>query len=140
MPPLSESFSRIGYQVFPTVEQGDCGIDVMAFWDGRERNDASWKSIRVELADYIRERERDPTWHAVLEACGEEIAPPSKPVVTAGVDCAHTASESVGAQNSTARTAIAAGSQSDVCDAVRFFCHFAASSELSLVASIAKKL
>jgi hypothetical protein len=56
------------------------------------------------------------------------------------VDCAQIASDSVGGRICTARTAIAAGSQSDVGDAVRFFCNFAGSSELSLVARIAKTL
>ena len=130
----------MGYQVLPTAEQGDCGINVMAFWDGRERNDASWQSIRVELADHIRESARDPSWYAVLEACGEEIARPRRSMVAAGADSLRPASGSHGYQFSTARIANTAGSQSDVCDAVRFFCNFADRSELCLVARIAQTL
>ena len=32
-------------EVLQTAEQGDCGIDVMAFWGGKVRAAATWKSI-----------------------------------------------------------------------------------------------
>ena len=34
MSPLQEYVRPLGYILLPTVEQGDCGIDAMAFWDG----------------------------------------------------------------------------------------------------------
>jgi hypothetical protein len=61
-------------------------------------------------------------------------------MVATGADSLRPASDPLGDQCSTARIANAVGSQSDVCDAVRFFCNFADRSELCLVARIAQSL
>ena len=37
MSPLMETLKPLGYQALPTAEQGDCGVDVLAFWDGQQK-------------------------------------------------------------------------------------------------------
>ena len=71
MSPLMEALRPLGYQALPTAEQGDCGIDVMAFWDGKERAYATWKGLRLELASALEASAEDSTWHGILEAGGE---------------------------------------------------------------------
>ena len=63
MSPLMETLRPLGYQALPTAEQGDCGIDVMAFWDGKERTDATCKGLRLELASAMEASAEDSTWH-----------------------------------------------------------------------------
>ena len=71
MSELMEALSPLGYQALPTAEQVDCGIDVVAFWDGKERAAATWKGLRLELASALEAGAEEPTWHGILEACGE---------------------------------------------------------------------
>ena len=56
---------------FKTVEQGDCGLDAMAFWDGSERTDKTWKALRLELAGALEAFAYDPVWQVALAVCGE---------------------------------------------------------------------
>ena len=56
-----EALSPLGYQALPIAGEGDCGIDGMAFWDGKESNSALEASAE------------DSTWRSILEACGEGL-------------------------------------------------------------------
>ena len=53
------------------MEQGDCGLDAMAFWDGSERADKTWKALRLELAAALESSAYDYVWQSALAACGE---------------------------------------------------------------------
>ena len=39
-----------GWSLRATVAQGDCGIDAMAYWEGRPRTPETWQRVRLELA------------------------------------------------------------------------------------------
>ena len=71
MSPLVEDLVRFGMAALPTAEQGDCGLDVMVYWDGQDRSTASWKTLSLELGAVIDEVAADPHWHGVLDACAE---------------------------------------------------------------------
>ena len=71
MSPLVEDLVCFGMAVLPTAEQGDCGLDVMVYWDGQDRSTASWKTLRLELGAAIDGVAADPHWHGVLDACAE---------------------------------------------------------------------
>ena len=49
MSPLIEDLLGFGMTALPTAAQGDCGLDVMAYWDGVDRTPNQWKSLRWEL-------------------------------------------------------------------------------------------
>ena len=70
MSPLQEHVRPLRYILVPTVEQGDGGLDAMAFWDGSERADKSWKALRLELAAALDSSADDPVWQSALAACG----------------------------------------------------------------------
>ena len=74
MSPLQEHARPLRYILLPTVEQGDCGLDAMAFWDGSERTDKTWTALLLELAGALEAFADDPVWQAALAACGE-VAP-----------------------------------------------------------------
>ena len=40
----------------PTALDGNCGIDAMAHFDGRDRNKATWNALRRELAKFMLEK------------------------------------------------------------------------------------
>ena len=44
---------RAGWILKDTIAQGDCGLDVMAYHLGLERTQASWDSIRRDIADFL---------------------------------------------------------------------------------------
>ena len=71
MSPLQEHVRPLRYILVPTVEQGDCGLDAMAFWDGSERVDKTWKALRLELAAALESSAYDYVWQSALAACGE---------------------------------------------------------------------
>ena len=58
----------------PTAEQGDCGIDVMAFWDGKDRAPATWKAIRIEIASLLDESADSSTWQTTFGLLAEQHA------------------------------------------------------------------
>ena len=76
MSPLQEHARPLRCIWMSTVEHGDCGLDAMAFWDGSERTDKTWKALRLELAGVLEAcaDDPDPVWQAALAACGE-VAP-----------------------------------------------------------------
>ena len=69
--PLTESLASAGFRPLPTAEQGDCGLDVMVFWDGDVRSAQSWKALRLELDAAVGARVADPVWHGIFLACAE---------------------------------------------------------------------
>ena len=71
MSPLQEHVRPLRYFLLQTVEQGDCGLDAMAFWDGSERTDKTWKALRLELAGALEAFAYDPVWQVALAVCGE---------------------------------------------------------------------
>ena len=71
MSPLQECARPLGYILLPTVEQGGCGLDAMAFWDGAERMGKTWNALRPELAGALEVGAEDPVWQAALAASGE---------------------------------------------------------------------
>ena len=71
MSPLVEDLVCFGMAALPTAEQGDCGLDVMVYWDGQDRSTASWKTLCLELGAAIDGVAADPHWHGVLDACAE---------------------------------------------------------------------
>ena len=64
--PLTEALVTHGYRPLPTAEQGDCGIDVMAYWDGVVRCADSWKRLRWELAAAMEARAGDVSWQNIF--------------------------------------------------------------------------
>ena len=50
MSPLLEDLLSFGILALPTAEQGDCCLDVMVYWDGRNRAAAQWQTPCSELA------------------------------------------------------------------------------------------
>ena len=60
MSPLQEHVRPLRYFLLQTVEQGDCGLDAMPFWDGSERTDKTWKALRLELAGALEAFAYDP--------------------------------------------------------------------------------
>jgi hypothetical protein len=90
----------------------------MAFWDGTERNDKTWKALRLELAGALEVGVDDPVWQVALVACGE-LAPAVAIAASfaaagpaAAVAQAPSCPESPGVQEGTG----------DVESAVRYFC------------------
>ena len=75
MSPLAEDLLCFGIAALPTAEQGDCGLDVMVYWDGRDRTPVQWTMMRLELAVAIDAMANDLQWHSVLEACAELPSP-----------------------------------------------------------------
>ena len=71
MSPLIEDLLGFGMTALPTVAQGDCGLDVMAYWDGRDRTPKQWKSLRLETGYAIEGLASDPQWRTVFVACAE---------------------------------------------------------------------
>ena len=71
MSPLQEYMRTLGYILLPTVEQGGCGIDAMAFWDGAPRTETTWKALRLEVSSALEVGAEDPLWQAALAGCGE---------------------------------------------------------------------
>ena len=64
-----EALRPLGYQALPTAKQGDCGIEAMTFWSGRERTEATWKALRIELSS--SPEAWDLAWHIICKALGE---------------------------------------------------------------------
>jgi hypothetical protein len=56
MSPLIEDLLGFGFTALPTAAQGDCGLDVMAYWDGVDRTPNQWKSLRWKLE--LRSKDR----------------------------------------------------------------------------------
>ena len=71
MSPLIEDLLGFGMTALPTAAQGDCGLDVMAYWDGVDQTPNQWKSLRLELGAAIEGLASDPQWHTVFVACAE---------------------------------------------------------------------
>ena len=68
---LLEELLTFGMLAFPTAEQGDCGLDVMVYWDGQNRAALGWKTLRLELAVAIEAAATDTDRHSTLQACAE---------------------------------------------------------------------
>ena len=62
---------RAGWGLKPTVAQGDCGIDVMAYNQGFERHENTWRYLRGQIADFLIAAAMDEQWHKIFEVCGE---------------------------------------------------------------------
>jgi hypothetical protein len=75
MSPLIEDLLGFGITALPTVAQGDCGLDVMAYWDGVDRTPNQWKTLRLEVGVAIEGLASDPQWHTVFVACAELPSP-----------------------------------------------------------------
>ena len=71
MSPLIEDLIGFGMTALPTVAHGDCGLDVMAYWDGVDRTPKQWKSLRLEVGAAIEGLASDPQWHTVFVVCAE---------------------------------------------------------------------
>lgn len=131
MSPLAEQLREAGHLALPTVEQGDCGLDVMAFWDGRPRTPATWRDLRLELVAALDVRAEDVLWQGVLEACGEAHALEAS---VSHVEASLSHVDDAGAGTSEPRGAIAQAEnavlgEAALCAAVRFFCGWAADEE-----------
>ena len=74
--PLRRFAAEQQYSVVPTQAAGDCGIDVMAFWEGVSRNAAEWKKMRLSLAKAIVDHAADEQWQECFVACGEMMDVP----------------------------------------------------------------
>ena len=59
--PLIKALWPLGYKALPTAEQGGCGIYVTAFWDGRDRTEATRKALRIELPSGLEACAEDPS-------------------------------------------------------------------------------
>ena len=71
--PTFEVFdSAIGVAIIPTVADGDCGPDTMTKMLGRPQTFESRKKLRLEIADYLLERVREPWMHDLM-ACLQEV-------------------------------------------------------------------
>ena len=68
MSPLIEDLLGFGMLALPTAAQGDCGLDVMAYWDGFDRTPKPWKSLRLEVGAAIEGLASDPQWHTVFRS------------------------------------------------------------------------
>ncbi|MFM7984399.1 MAG: hypothetical protein ACKPKO_34250, partial [Candidatus Fonsibacter sp.] len=119
-----EHMRPLGYIMLPTVEQGDCGLDAMAFWDGAERTDKTWKALRLELAGALEACAEDPRWQVALAACGE---------VTAGVAIAASVKQPGPPGDAEDHPGDAEG-------AVRYFGSFFDCSELACVSAVSANL
>ena len=75
MSPLIEDLLGFGIAALPTAAQGDCGLDVMAYWDGVDRTPNQWKRLRLEVGVAIEGLVSDPQWHTVFTACAELPSP-----------------------------------------------------------------
>ena len=53
---------RIGCMLLPTIVQGDCGPDCMAFHLGLPRNEETWFAIRAELSSFLRANSGSAMW------------------------------------------------------------------------------
>ena len=81
MSPLIEDLLGFGMTAVPTAAQGDCGLDVMAYWDGLDRTPKQWKSLRLEVGVAIEGLASDPQWHTVFVACAELPSPDTTALV-----------------------------------------------------------
>ena len=62
---------RAGWGLKATVAQGDCAIDVMAYYQSFERHENTWKHLRGQIADFLLAASLDASWHEIFAACGE---------------------------------------------------------------------
>ena len=80
--------------VVPTVAQGDCAFDAMAFWAGGQRDLGTWKTLRHQIAQAIVDHALDPNWQVAFESCGE-YEPPKVEGCAGGVDSTRISSKKV---------------------------------------------
>ena len=73
--PVRSAAAAMNVTVIPTVAQGDCAFDAMAFWAGGARDLGTWKKLRHELAQAIADHALDPNWQAAFQSCGEYDPP-----------------------------------------------------------------
>ena len=67
--------SRQGWFLVETDCGGDCGVDAMACNEpGIVRGAKVWKSIRMELSDFMSLRASDRLWQEAFRACCEDTA------------------------------------------------------------------
>ena len=76
---LHVSALRVGWAIVPTQVFGDCGIDVMCFFDGLPRTPANFKKIRNELQEAIEGFSTDVYWRTTFAACCETPLTPALP-------------------------------------------------------------
>ena len=62
---------RIGCMLLPTIVQGDCALDCMAFHLGLPRNVESWLAIRSDLSSFLRANAGSTLWQHIAKLGGE---------------------------------------------------------------------
>ena len=73
--PVRAAAAALNITVVPTVAQGDCAFDAMAFWAGGARDLGTWKRLRQELAQAVMDHATDANWQAAFQSCGEYDPP-----------------------------------------------------------------
>ena len=69
--PLRSAAAASNLTILATTANGDCAFDTMAFWDGAARSLGTWKSLRIEMANFIREHAAEEHWQQSFVKCGE---------------------------------------------------------------------
>ena len=70
---LIEASRPHGLLPIPSQSQGDCGVHCMCDalgWVGDEKHKLR---VRITLEQFLLDKVRDPSWHAALVRCGEEL-------------------------------------------------------------------
>ena len=73
--PVRSAAAAMNATVVPTVAQGDCAFDAIAFWAGGARDLGAWKRLRQEIANAIADHALDLDWQSAFECCGEYDPP-----------------------------------------------------------------
>ena len=69
--PLRSTAAKASLTPIVTTSNGDCAFDTMVFWEGAPRTPASFKSLRIELSNYLVAHLHEATWQEAFVACGE---------------------------------------------------------------------
>ena len=70
---------QAGYALLDTVANGDCGLDTMLYFLGRDRSTANMKALRRSLADGIETASWHNQWRTAFMTCQEMPTGPPPP-------------------------------------------------------------
>ena len=64
--------AQVGWRLRRTIAQGDCGIDTVAYFEGRPRTADTWQEIRTELAVAMVSVAGCVAWQDAFLTCDDE--------------------------------------------------------------------
>ena len=74
---LAYQLQALGFMLIPTVAQGDCGIDALAYYDNGliDMGPVGWQRLRNELSIFMNEHAHEEVYQERFNACQEGGGP-----------------------------------------------------------------